>query len=45
MLYQEMKKPIYWVGGAIGAVLVYGFFWAMAIGCVAVGFGPEVCGL
>ena len=34
------------VAGSIGgAIALYGFIWAMALACVAVGHPPEVCGL
>lgn len=33
------------IGAAFGVVFIFALFWGAAIGCVAFGYGPEVCGL
>lgn len=38
----EKVKTI--LGAAFGAAVIYGLFWAFALGCVAI-HGPEVCGV
>lgn len=32
-------------GAVIGVIGFFALFWGVAIGCVALGYGPEVCGL
>ena len=32
-------------GSALGVLFFFVFFWSMALACVALGYGPEVCGL
>jgi len=39
------EKAITILGATLGAAFIYGMVWAFAIGCVAIGYGPEVCGV
>lgn len=34
-----------WVGALVMMAIFYGFVWGMAIACVLLGHGSEVCGL
>lgn len=42
MTNTEKVKTIFWA--AFGAAVIYGLFWAFALGCVAI-HGLEVCGV
>lgn len=41
----EARNPMFWVSVFIGTAFMFAVPWAFAIGCVALGHGPEVCGL
>ncbi len=33
------------IGAAVGLLGLFAFSWGMSIGCIALGYGPQVCGI
>lgn len=42
---RPVDKAMFIIGAAVGVLFIFALSWALAIGCVALGYGPEVCGL
>ena len=40
-----VEKTMTIIGAVIGVIFFFTLSWGMAIWCVALGYGPEVCGL